>query len=113
VSDTLPPQPPDPRAQSPDPLADPPDPRAQPPDPRAQSPDPLADPHRRHLYEGEPDEDLVSFLEPDQLVEQTHLAFPRRRLSPWAQRGLALLRVFVLLLAALVLYVFAREAFGL
>ena len=66
----------------------------------------LAPEHLRHLYEGEPDEDLIEGLEPDQLVVEMHRALGRRRLGPLAEAGLWVLRVFVLVMAALVVFTF-------
>jgi hypothetical protein len=62
--------------------------------------------HRRHLYEGEPDEDLIDALEPDQLDDAMNAPLPRRKLGAWAQGGLWALRVFVLGVTALVAYAF-------
>ena len=62
--------------------------------------------HLRHLYEGEPDEDLVEALEPDQLVYARDLRLPQRALGGWAQAGLWALRLFVLATTALVIYTF-------
>ncbi|HEX4214613.1 MAG TPA: hypothetical protein VIA06_14950 [Candidatus Dormibacteraeota bacterium] len=62
--------------------------------------------HRRHIYEGEPDEDLIDALEPDQLDDAMNAPLPRRRLGPWARAGLWALRVFVLGVTALVAYAF-------
>lgn len=69
-------------------------------------PQALPDEHRRHLYEGEPDEDLIAALEPDQLVEVMDMPLARRRLSRRAQFGLWVLRLFLLALAAMALYAF-------
>lgn len=66
----------------------------------------LGEEHVRHLYEGEPDEDLIEALEPDQLVVATDAPLPRRRLG-WATRALLWgLRVLVLVMAILVVVVF-------
>ena len=64
------------------------------------------DVHRRHLYEGEPDEDLVAGLEPDQLVAAMEMPLARMRMTRSARVGLLALRVFVLAAGAMVLYVF-------
>jgi hypothetical protein len=63
--------------------------------------------HLRHLYEGEPDEDLIEALEPDQLVDAMEAKLPRRRLGGWTQVGLWALRLFVLTMTGLVIYTFA------
>ncbi|MGH7870490.1 MAG: hypothetical protein ACREP9_23300 [Candidatus Dormibacteraceae bacterium] len=68
-------------------------------------PDPV-ELHHQHLYEGEPEEDLIAALEPDQLEEVMNQPLLRRRLGVWTQVGLWLLRVFVLLVTAMVGYVF-------
>jgi len=63
--------------------------------------------HRRHIYEGEPPEDLIEALEPDQLVAaRTREKVARRRFGPGLNAALWALRVFVLLLAAMVAYTF-------
>ena len=62
--------------------------------------------HRRHIYEGEPEEGLIEYLEPDQLVEAMESSVPRRSLGRPAQMGLWALRIFVLVLAALVAFTF-------
>ena len=69
--------------------------------------DPQLPEHVRHLYEGEPDEDLIEGLEPDQLVDAMESRLPRRRVGRWAETGLWALRVFVLVMSALVIYTFA------
>lgn len=68
--------------------------------------------HLRHLYEGEPDEDLVEALEPDQLVYARDRHLPRHRLGGWAQTGLWALRLFVLATSGLVVYTFVVSLFG-
>ena len=62
--------------------------------------------HVRHLYEGEPDEDLIEALEPDQLVDAMESKLPRRRVGRLAEAGLWALRAFVLAMGALVVYTF-------
>lgn len=64
------------------------------------------DEHRRHIYVGEPDEDLIEALEPDQLVSAMDLPVARRRLSHAMSAGLWALRVFLVLVSALVVYAF-------
>lgn len=68
-----------------------------------------AEKHLRHLYEGEPDEDLVEALEPDQLVYARDRRLPQRALGGWAQVGLWALRLFVLATTALVVYTFVAS----
>lgn len=62
--------------------------------------------HRRHIYVGEPDEDLIEALEPDQLVSAMDLPVPRRPLSRAVSAALWALRVFLVLVTALVVYAF-------
>lgn len=62
--------------------------------------------HQQHLYIGEPDEDLVESLEPDQLVVEMDKPFPRRPLSSGAVAGLWALRVFLLTITGIVVYAF-------
>ena len=66
----------------------------------------LPEEHVRHIFEGEPDEDLVEALEPDQLVYARDRRLPVRRLGGWAQAGLWALRIFVLITTGLVIYTF-------
>lgn len=62
--------------------------------------------HHSHLYLGEPDEDLIESLEPDQLVGAIDRPVPRRRLSRAGRVGLWVLRVWLLVITAMVIYVF-------
>lgn len=62
--------------------------------------------HVRHIYEGEPDEDLIEALEPDQLVDAMEVKLPQVKLGGWIQAGLWALRLFVLAMTALVVYTF-------
>jgi hypothetical protein len=62
--------------------------------------------HVRHIFEGEPDEDLIEALEPDQLVDAMESRLPRMRISGWTEAGLWALRVLVLTMSALVVYTF-------
>jgi len=64
------------------------------------------DVHRQHIYLGEPDEDLIESLEPDQLVSVMNLPVARRHLSPALSVGLWGLRLFLFGVAGLVVYVF-------
>ena len=68
--------------------------------------------HDRHRYEGEPDEDLVASLEPDQLVRSTALPLAVHRLSRRLTFGLWLLRVYVLAMLAAVLAAFGAGLLG-
>ena len=62
--------------------------------------------HQQHIYLGEPDEDLIEALEPDQLVSAMDVAVPRRILSRSLTVALWALRVFLLVLSAMVVYAF-------
>jgi hypothetical protein len=66
----------------------------------------MQDHHRQHIYLGEPDEDLIDFLEPDQLVVEMDKPVSRRRLSSLATAGLWALRIFLLTITAMVIYSF-------
>ncbi len=58
------------------------------------------------LSHGHPDNELIHALEPDQIVEIASRPLPRYRLSPVANLGLWILRIFVLMISALVVYTF-------
>jgi hypothetical protein len=60
------------------------------------------------LSHGHPDDELIQALEPDQLVAATSKPLPRYRLSHTANAALWLLRIFVLLMTALVIYTFVK-----
>lgn len=62
--------------------------------------------HQKHIFVGEPDDDLIRALEPDQLVAAVHKPVPRRRLSNRVQAGLWVLRIFLLIVSAAVVYDF-------
>jgi len=62
--------------------------------------------HRQHIYLGEPDEDLIESLEPDQLVVEMDRPVSRRKLSRSATAGLWVLRIFLLTITGMVIYVF-------
>jgi hypothetical protein len=62
--------------------------------------------HQQHIYLGEPDEDLIESLEPDQLVSAMDIAVPRRQFSRSLSVALWALRVFLLTVTAMVIYVF-------
>ena len=64
--------------------------------------------HQRHRFEGEPDEDLLLFLEPDQLLQELG-RLPRAELGRRTSIALWLLRVFVVVMAALVTYTFVAQ----
>jgi hypothetical protein len=64
------------------------------------------DEHQRHIYLGEPDEDLVASREPDQLVEAVERPVPRRKLSRRTDVALSALRIFLVLVSLMVIYVF-------
>jgi hypothetical protein len=55
------------------------------------------------------DEILVEYLESDQLVERRSHPVPQARLSRRATVGLWALRVFVIVLSAMVLYTFISQ----
>ena len=55
------------------------------------------------------DEQLVMYLEPDQLVTDKSRPIPRAPLSKRAQTGLWALRVFVLVVSAMVIYTFFSQ----
>jgi hypothetical protein len=67
---------------------------------------PLSEAHRRHIFEGEPDEDLIEGLEPDQLVEVMNLPLPRAELGPATNAVLWVLRVALVVLAGMAVYSF-------
>lgn len=72
----------------------------------------LSEEHRRHIFEGEPDEDLIEGLEPDQLVEVMNRRLARARLGRVTTAGLWVLRVLLLALAAMALYSFIAALHG-
>jgi hypothetical protein len=55
------------------------------------------------------DEELFMSLERDQLVAGRHRALPPARLSPRARLALWALRIFVLVLGAMVIYTFVAQ----
>jgi hypothetical protein len=57
----------------------------------------------------EHDEILPNYLEADQLAAETSRPVPRAVLSPRAVAGLWALRVFVVLMSAMVVYVFVSQ----
>jgi hypothetical protein len=62
--------------------------------------------HQQHIYLGEPEEDLIESLEPDQLVVEMDKPVSRRRLSGLTTAGLWALRLFLLTITAMVIYAF-------
>ena len=58
------------------------------------------------------DEELVQFLEPDQLVADRSRPLPRASLSNRATAWLWALRVFVLVVSAMVIYTFVSQLVG-
>jgi len=62
--------------------------------------------HQQHIYLGEPEEDLIESLEPDQLVVEMDKPVSRRRLSGLTIAGLWALRLFLLTITAMVIYAF-------
>ena len=58
------------------------------------------------LSHGHPDDELIQALEPDQLVAVASRPLPRYQLSSTGNVALWLLRIFVLLITALVIYTF-------
>ena len=57
-------------------------------------------------HEPHPEQELIMYLEPDQLVNQTLRPIPRATLSRSATFGLWALRVFCVSVSAMVLYTF-------
>lgn len=57
-------------------------------------------------------EELVQFLERDQLVEDKSRPVPRAELGRWANVALWALRVFVLVVSAMVIYAFVAQLGG-
>ena len=55
------------------------------------------------------DQELVMFLEPDQLVADTSVPVPRASLGRRANAGLWALRVFIILISIMVIYTFASK----
>lgn len=68
--------------------------------------------HREHIFTGEPDEDLIESLEPDQLVIEMDRPVPRRQLGRGVTAALWVLRVFLLAITAMVLYAFVAGVMG-
>ena len=72
----------------------------------------LSEEHRRHIFEGEPDEDLIEGLEPDQLVEVMNRHLGRAVVGPSVAAGLWALRLVLLVLAAMAIYSFVTAVRG-
>jgi len=62
--------------------------------------------HQQHIYLGEPEEDLIEALEPDQLVVEMDKPVSRRQLSGPTTAGLWALRIFLVTITAMVIYAF-------
>lgn len=62
--------------------------------------------HQQHIYLGEPEEDLIESLEPDQLVIEMDKPVSRRQLNGLTTAGLWALRLFLLTITAMVIYAF-------
>ena len=58
------------------------------------------------MSHGHPDDELIHALEPDQVVAAASRPLPRYRLSSAGNVALWLLRIFVLIITALVAYTF-------
>jgi len=63
-------------------------------------------PAREHSVD---DDEMITFLEPDQTVIDKSQPIPRAQLSRRANAGLWALRVFVLVVTAMVLYTFFSQ----
>ena len=57
----------------------------------------------------QPDQELVMFLEPDQLDADTSVPVPRAILTGRVKLGLWALRIFVILVSIMVIYTFASK----
>ena len=71
-----------------------------------------AEPTRTNREHPHDDEPLVMYLEPDQLVSDKSRPIPRAPLSKQANVALWALRVFVLIVSALVIYTFFSQLGG-
>jgi hypothetical protein len=67
------------------------------------------EPTRTNREQAADDEQLVMYLEPDQLVTDKSRPIPRAPLSKRANAALWALRVFVLIVSALVIYTFFSQ----
>jgi hypothetical protein len=80
----------------------------------ARSPEPetereLAEEERDPRRIGRPEDELIMHLERDQLVAETSRPLPRARLSGRATAALWALRVFVVIVGAMVIYTFIDQ----
>jgi hypothetical protein len=74
------------------------------------TPDPNPETTDSTPHEKEPaDQELVMFLEPDQLMADTSVPVPRAPLSKRANTGLWALRIFIILISIMVIYTFAAN----
>jgi hypothetical protein len=74
-----------------------------------QTPDPNPGTTDSTPHNNERDQELVVFLEHDQLAADTSIPVPRARLSRRASTGLWALRLFVILVGVMVTYTFAAN----
>jgi hypothetical protein len=74
-----------------------------------QTPDPNPGTTDSTLHENERDQELVMFLEHDQLAADTSVPVARALLSRRATTGLWALRLFVILVGVMVIYTFAAK----
>jgi hypothetical protein len=61
------------------------------------------------MAEANPDEELIAYLEPDQLAAGKTIPVARAQLGPRASAALWGLRIFVVLVSAMVIYTFASQ----
>lgn len=61
------------------------------------------------LYEPLDERQLIDYLEPDQLAAETMRPVPRATLGPRALAALWVLRVFVVIVSAMVVYTFVAR----
>ncbi len=66
-------------------------------------------PARQPTHEPSDHEELILFLERDQLVADTSKPVPRAQLSPRVNAALWGLRLFVLIVSAMVIYTFVHQ----
>jgi len=77
---------------------------------RGDAPEPAtAKPVNREPMNDEPVEQLIEYLEPDQLVVETFRPVTRAALTGNAAAGLWALRVFVVLVSLMVIYTFVAR----
>ena len=63
----------------------------------------------RDHQDDDPDEEMVMFLERDQLVADRQRPLPTARMSPRSHVALWTLRIFVLIVGAMVIYTFCAQ----